>query len=101
MVGMIPSANQTTSGTLNVMGDLAIVSESNVPSTKSNASTKNLVLWDTSNPATPREVQRFAGVVRWLEDDRDFIYVLNSDGLWVLSAPEEKQTDFSNSYGGG
>jgi hypothetical protein len=89
MVGMIPSADQTTSGTLNVMGDFAIVSESNVPSTKGNPSTRNLVLWDTSNPATPREVQRFAGVVRWLEDDRNFIYVLNGDGLWVLSPPEE------------
>jgi hypothetical protein len=75
---------------------LAIVSESNVPSTKSNASTKNLVLWDTSNPATPREVQRFAGVVRWLEDDRNFIYVLNGDGLWVLSPPEEDEP--SSSY---
>ena len=96
MVGMILSANQTTSRTLNVVGDLAIVSESNVPSTKSNASTRDLVLWDTSNPATPREVQRFAGVVRWLEDDRNFIYVLNGDGLWVLSPPEEDES--SSSY---
>jgi hypothetical protein len=96
MVGTIPPANQTTSGTLNVMGDLAIVSESNVPSTKNNASTRNLILWDTSNPATPREVQRFAGVVRWLEDDRNFIYVLNGDGLWVLSPPEEDEP--SSSY---
>ena len=95
-VGVIPWPDQAASGTVNLMRDLAIVSQSNVRSTKSDASNQELVLWDTSNPATPREVQRFAGVVRWLEDDRDFIYVLNSDG-WVLSPPEEERTDFSNS----
>jgi len=40
-------------------------------------------------------------VVRWLQDDRNFIYVLNGDGLWVISEPTERQpeAESSGSYG--
>ncbi len=53
-------------------------------------STDDLVLWDLSNPAAPRVVQKFSGVVKWLQDERNFIYVLNGDGLWVVSEPADQ-----------
>jgi hypothetical protein len=53
----------------------------------SRASTDDLVLWDLSNPAAPRVVQKFSGVVKWLQDERNFIYVLNGDGLWWFRSP--------------
>jgi hypothetical protein len=54
-----------------------------------------------SNPVAPREVQKFTGVVKWLEDERNFIYVLNDDGLWVISEPTDRQAEeaASSNYG--
>jgi hypothetical protein len=52
-----------------------------------------------ANPAAPRVVQKFSGVVKWLQDERNFIYVLNGDGLWVVSEPAVRppeQTESSN-----
>ena len=46
-----------------------------------------LVLWDTSKPNSPKVVQRFANVSRVLSDDRGYVYILNDDGLWVISTP--------------
>jgi hypothetical protein len=40
-------------------------------------------------------------VVKVLEDEHDFIYVLNGEGLWVISAPDRRPTqDNSSAYGG-
>jgi hypothetical protein len=41
-------------------------------------------------------------VIKWLQDERNFIYVLNDDGLWVVSEPAERQpeqTESSISHG--
>jgi hypothetical protein len=84
---------------MNMVGDLAIIRETEVLPRPS-GSTEDVVLWDLSNPATPRELQRFAGVVKVLEDDRSFIYVLNTEGLWVISEPDQTpQKDSSPAYG--
>lgn len=32
-------------------------------------------------------MQKFSGVVRWLQGEGNFIYVLNGDGMWVVSQP--------------
>ena len=85
-------------------GDLAIIAESGVLPMHSSTSNDDLVLWDLSNPAVPRVMQKFSGVVKWLQDERNFIYVLNGDGLWVVSKPADRQpgqTESSSSYGGG
>src|SRR5438445_8763707 len=54
-------------------------------------SNDDLVLWGLSNPAAPRAVQKLSGVVKWLQDERNFIYVLNGNGLWVVSKPADHQ----------
>src|SRR6266404_5060264 len=102
-VGVIPWPDPALSNRFNVTGDLAIISESEVPPTHINTSNDDLVLWDLSNPAAPRVLQKFAGVVKWLQDERNFIYVLNGDGLWVVSKPVDRQpeqTDSLINYGG-
>jgi hypothetical protein len=41
---------------------------------------------------------------RWLQDGRNFIYVLNGYGLWVVSKPSDRQpvqTESSCTYGAG
>ena len=80
-VGVIPWPDPALSSRMNLTGDLAIIAESEAP----------------------RVVQKFSGVVKWLQDERNFTYVLNGDGLWVVSEPADRQaeqTAASNSYGG-
>jgi hypothetical protein len=91
-VGEIPSG-PALSSRMNLTGNLAIVAESEVTPMHSTTSTDDLVLWDLSNPAAPRVVQKFSGVVKWLQDERNFIYLLNNDGLWVVSKPAEGQPE--------
>ena len=100
-VGVIPWPDPALSGRMNVTGDLAIIAESGVLPMHGSTSNDDLVLWDLSNPAAPRVVQKFSGVVKWLQDERNFIYVLNGDGLWVVSKPADRQpeqTVSSNNY---
>ena len=102
-VGVIPWPDPALSSRMNVTGDLAIIAESGVLPMHSRTSNDDLVLWDLSNPAAPRVVQKFSGVVTWLQDERNFIYVLNGDGLWVVSKPadhQQEQIGPSNNYGG-
>jgi hypothetical protein len=98
-VGVTPGPNPAVSSRMNVTGDLAIIEENGVLPTR-RASNDDLVLWDLSNPSAPRIVQKFSGVVKWLQGERSFIYVLNGEGLWVVSDRDSEQTNSSNSYGG-
>ncbi len=90
-VGVIPWPDPALSSRMSLSGALAIISESEVVPTHSVTTTDDLVFWDLSNPAAPRVVQKFLGVVKWLQDERSFIYVLNGDGLWVVSEPADRQ----------
>jgi hypothetical protein len=76
---------------------LAIISASEVFPMHSITSTDDLVLWDLSNPTAPRVVQKFSGVIKWLQDERNFIYVLNGDGLWVVSEPADRRSEQTES----
>ena len=100
-VGVIPWPDPAVSGRMNVTGDLAIIAETGALPMRGSTSNDDLVLWDLSNPAAPRVVQKFSGVVKWLQDERNFIYVLNSDGLWVVSKPADRQLEqVESSYSG-
>jgi hypothetical protein len=102
-VGAIPWPDSGVSSGMSLTGDLAIIAESETLPMQSSTSRDDLVVWDLSNPAAPRVVQRFAGVVKWLQEERYFIYVLNGDGLWVVSEPPDRQPEPdgpSSSYAG-
>ena len=92
--------NPEAANHMDVLGNLAIISETVRPISRG-VSNDDVVLWDLSTPADPQVVQRFSGVVKVLEDEHDFIYVLNGEGLWVISAPDRRPTqDNSSAYGG-
>jgi len=100
-MGVIPWPDPAMSSRMHLTGDLAIVAESEALPMHSRTSDDDLVLWDLSNPAAPRVVQKFSGVVKWLQDERNFIYVLNGEGLWVVSKPagrQPEQNESSNNY---
>lgn len=70
------------------------------------AGSGELVLWDVSNAKSPQVVQHFTQVLRVLQDDRGYTYVLNRDGLWVVRDRREagnvaEVTDDPSLYGGG
>jgi hypothetical protein len=101
IVGAIPWPNPALTSRMNVTGSIGIVTEDGVVRGPERTS-PDVVLWDLSNPASPRVVQRFSGVVKWLQDERNFIYVLNGEGLWIVSEPVERQPEqvCSSNYGG-
>jgi uncharacterized secreted protein with C-terminal beta-propeller domain len=93
ILSVISWPDQAVSSRMDVAGNLAIIAESEILTTRGSRSNDDLVLWDLSNPAAPRVVQKFTGVVKWLQDERNFIYVLNRDGLWVISEPPDRQPE--------
>jgi hypothetical protein len=93
IIKVIPWPDPALSSKMNVTGNFAIIAETGIPPMRSDTSNDDLVIWDLSNPVAPRVVQKFSGVVKWLQDERNFVYVLNGDGLWVVSRPEERQPE--------
>lgn len=91
ILGVVSWPNPEVASQMNVTGHLGIITE-NAAAPRDNTFA-DLVLWDLSNPVSPRIVQRFSGVARWFEDERDFMYVLNGDGLWVISEPVDRQPE--------
>ena len=62
-LGVISWPDPGASSRMNVTGNLAIIAESQMLPRRNSVSTDDLVLWDLSNPAAPRVVQKFTGVV--------------------------------------
>lgn len=90
VVRVIPWPDPAVSSRMNVTGNLALITGREVPAANAATSKDDLVLWDLSNPAAPQVVRKFSGVVRFLRDSHNFIYVLNSEGLWVISTPDHQ-----------
>jgi hypothetical protein len=102
LLGVNAWPDPAMSGHMNIAGGLALIAETEVPPVRRKPSTEELTVWDMSNPTLPRVVEKFSGVVKWLQDERSFIYVLNKDGLWVVSEPTMAQpVQQSDSYAGG
>jgi hypothetical protein len=93
IIKVIPWPDPALSSKMNVTGNFAIIAETGIAPMRSDTSNDDLVIWDLSNPVAPRVVQKFSGVVKWIQDERNFVYVLNGDGLWVVSRPEERQPE--------
>src|SRR5258708_9249656 len=84
-VGVITWPDPAGSSRMNLTGDLAIIDESEVIPIHSSASNDDLVVWDLSNPAAPRVVQKFSGVVKWIQDEHDSFYLSNCDAFLNVS----------------
>ena len=79
-IGVVPWPDPAVSSMMNVTGDLAVIAETGTLPMRGSTSKDDLVLWDLSNPAVPRVMQKLSGVVKWLQDERNFIYAMNGDG---------------------
>jgi uncharacterized secreted protein with C-terminal beta-propeller domain len=101
VVQVIPWPDPAVSSHMNVTGNVALISENEVLPVHDATTKDDLVLWDLSNPVAPQVVKKFSGVVRFLQDNRNFIYVLNSDGLWVISTPDRQPEQVDTSLYGG
>ncbi len=111
LVGSTLWPDPATTHVADMAGEAVLLTEAEINSAAGQASTPRanapLILWDTSSPNSPRVVQRFANVNRILSDDRGYVYVLNAEGLWVISTPTaDRQGDpdaLQNhvEYGGG
>jgi hypothetical protein len=101
VVRVIPWPDPAVSSHMNVTGNLALITKREAPPANPATSKDDLVLWDLSNPGAPQVVKKFSGVVRFLLDNKNFLYVLNSEGLWVISTPDDQpeQVD-TTAYGG-
>ena len=102
-IGIIHKGDGPGNDRMTMTGNLAIVSGRPVASSQgSELSAGDVVIWDLSDPTSPRLIQKFSKVVKWLQDNREFIYVLADDGLWIVSEPDDQPPNSPDSslYGG-
>ena len=92
VLGVVSWPNPALANQMNIAGSLGIITES-AAAPNHDKTLPDLVVWDLSNRVSPRVVRQFSGVVRWFKDERDFIYVLNCDGLWVISMPVDQEPE--------
>lgn len=83
---------------LSINGNAATITAVAADASSPAAGKGELVLWDISEPGNPRVVQRFSGVVRVLHDERNYTYVLNQDGLWVVFDKQAQPAGEDNSW---
>lgn len=100
---VVSSMDAAGANQLSINGNAAILTASGNALASQSPGKSELVLWDISDPGNPRVVQRFSGVLRVLQDERNYTYVLNADGLWVVSDKQNTTNDDSwnpSLYGG-
>ena len=103
-IGVLREGDITGDGRMTVTGNLAVVADHAADSSHGGElSNGDVVIWDTTDPTSPRLVQKFSKVVKWLQDNREFIYLLADDGLWIISQPDDRllNSPDSSAYGGG
>ena len=103
-IGVLHEGDTAGDGRMTITGNLAIVADNAADSSHGGELVNgDVVIWDTSDPTSPRLVQKFSKAVKWLQDNRDFIYVLADDGLWIVSQPDDQPLNSpdSSAYAGG
>jgi hypothetical protein len=84
--------NQASAGKLQmVAGRLALAEAPDAATAEIVSSTETLKVLDLSDPANPRTILTSTGVTSTLADDqRNLVYITNSDGLWILKRQPEQ-----------
>ncbi|HEY6972278.1 MAG TPA: hypothetical protein VJA94_23905 [Candidatus Angelobacter sp.] len=98
IVSSLSSPDACEACQLSVNGNAAAITTVAVDASSPPATKDELALWDISKPGNPREVQHFSGVVRVLHDERNYTYVLNQDGLWVVFDKQTEPADEDNNW---
>jgi hypothetical protein len=74
-----------------VAGRLALAEAPDTATAETVSSTETLRVLDLSDPANPRTILTFSRVTSTLADDeRNLVYITNSDGLWILKHQPEQ-----------
>lgn len=97
IISSLSGPDAAAASELSINGNAATITAVSADAS-SRASKGELVLWDISEPGNPRVVQRFSGVVRVLHDERNYTYVLNQDGLWVVSDTQAPPASEDNNW---
>jgi hypothetical protein len=81
-----------------VVGTAALIASS--PSAAAQQATKQIVtILSFADPEHPTVVRQFPGVTAMLKDtSRDLIYLINSDGLWVLRVEPATDVQLEKQY---
>ena len=98
IVSSLSDPDATGASQLSINGNAAVMTAVAEGSSTQVASKGELVLWDISEPGNPRVVQRFSGVVRVLRDERNYTYLLNQDGLWVVYDKQNQPATEDNNW---
>jgi hypothetical protein len=90
--------NQASTGKLQmVAGRLALAEAPEIATAETVSSTETLKVLDLSDPTNLRTILTFSGVTSTLADDeRNLVYITNSDGLWILKHQPEQGMSSAN-----
>jgi hypothetical protein len=86
--------NEASTGRLQMVGGrLGLAEASETAAAEIVSRTETLKVLDLSDPANPRTILTFSGVTSTLADDeRNLVYITNSEGLWILKHQPEQAT---------
>jgi hypothetical protein len=86
--------NEAFAGKLQMVGGrLALAEASDAATTENISPTETVKVLDLSDPANPRTILTFSGVTSTIADDeRNLVYITNSEGLWILKHQPEQGT---------
>ena len=98
LVGSVAWPDAASSRIRDVTAEAMLLAAAAGNSTSNPPANDPLVLWDTSMPNSPKVVQRFANISRVISDDRGYVYILNDDGLWVISTPTAYRQNQPNPF---
>jgi hypothetical protein len=77
-------------------GDVAIVTDAKppTPAKTPQPAAENITIWDYSKPGSPRVSQTFTGVKRVISGQANVVYVLDSQGLWIVQIYDQERRDW-------
>ncbi len=90
IISSLKSSGMVSASHLAIEKDVALVSGGSQPAESASSDNDHLTVWDISKAGAPRVVQEFPGVRKVIEDARGYIYILDSEALWVVRDEPEQ-----------
>jgi hypothetical protein len=88
VVKSVSSQDQGSYGTLEQIGNVTFATTEGKSTDDSEDQKKTMAekfnVWDLADPLNPTLIRQFSGVSSVLVDERKCIYVMDSEGLWIL-----------------
>lgn len=88
VINSVTAQDPRSSGTLEQVGNLTFAITEGKPADGGGelqtTVADKFTLWDLTDPVNPKSLRQFSGVTGVLVDERKCIYVMDSEGLWIL-----------------